>query len=252
MQPALAPSRPGLTTLLRPVPGYKKNTVSDIESDNGGCLSEENPETGYRDGPQDKTALATNSCARTPRGIQMTPTIPPSFDGVMSWFEYEQLVDDWVALTTIEPARRGPLLKTWPTGLAKKNKKLLDNSLFRDPDSCVEHFKKTLRPYFVKGNQHVYFRFWHLFKTWRGQKDYLMWITGFEIVLTKLESTWMDLLPVIEISDPQLANAAQPELEYLQARTPAEQYAVLEDLHKEVLCSSGNGSRKTVRRQSIS
>ena len=86
----------------------------------------------------------------------MTPKIPPGFDGIMSWFEYEQLVDDWVALTTIEPARQGPSLKTRLSGIAEKYKELLDNERLRDPDQGVEYFKRFLRPYFVKGVQHVY------------------------------------------------------------------------------------------------
>ena len=78
----------------------------------------------------------------------MTPKIPPGFDGIMSWFEYEQLVDDWVALTTIEPARQGPSLKTRLSGIAEKYKELLDNERLRDPDQGVEYFKRFSSPIF--------------------------------------------------------------------------------------------------------
>ena len=29
-------------------------------------------------------------------GVKTTPKIPPSFDGQPSWFEFEDLIDDWV------------------------------------------------------------------------------------------------------------------------------------------------------------
>ena len=36
--------------------------------------------------------------------------------GRVSWFRYEELVDDWVTFTTIDASRRGPLLKSRLTG----------------------------------------------------------------------------------------------------------------------------------------
>ena len=93
--------------------------MTDSESDGAGYLTDDQ-ETGFLDGPRDSAALAANSYTRLPHGMSMTPKIPPGFDGIMSWFEYEQLVEDWVALTTIEPARQGPSLKTRLTGLAEK------------------------------------------------------------------------------------------------------------------------------------
>ena len=68
-----------------------------------------------------------------------TPKIPPEFDGMMSWFEYEQRV-----------------VKARLTGLAEKHKELLDNQLLECPGLGVEYFKRFLRPYFVKGVLRVY------------------------------------------------------------------------------------------------
>ena len=45
-------------------------------------------------------------------GLQSTPKIPPSFDGRSSWFAYEEAVDDWVDITTLEAEKLGPSLKT--------------------------------------------------------------------------------------------------------------------------------------------
>ena len=42
--------------------------------------------------------------------LSMTAKQPPSYDGKVSWFRYEELVDDWVTITTVEAAKRGPLL----------------------------------------------------------------------------------------------------------------------------------------------
>ena len=204
--------------------------MTDSESDGAGYLTDDQ-ETGFLDGPRDSAALAANSYIRLPHGMSMTPKIPPGFDGIMSWFEYEQLVEDWVALTTIEPARQGPSLKTRLTGLAEKYKELLDNNRLKDPEQGVEYFKRFLRPYFVKGVQHVYlYRFLQLFKTWRGSKDYVTWITDFEIMLKKVKSAWMDLLPIVDINDQQLTQIAQQEPAFQNAQSRADQLQVLEDL----------------------
>ena len=44
--------------------------------------------------------------------LSMTAKQPPSYDGKVSWFRYEELVDDWVTITTVEAPKRGPLLKS--------------------------------------------------------------------------------------------------------------------------------------------
>ena len=36
-------------------------------------------------------------------GIRMTPKVPPTFDGQSSWFEFEDLIDDWMGITTLAP-----------------------------------------------------------------------------------------------------------------------------------------------------
>ena len=37
--------------------------------------------------------------------LLMTAKQPPSYDGRVSWFRYEELVDDWVTFTTLKHAR---------------------------------------------------------------------------------------------------------------------------------------------------
>ena len=45
---------------------------------------------------------------------------PPSYDGLTSWFKYEELVEDWLDLTMLETSRRGPALKYRLFGIAEK------------------------------------------------------------------------------------------------------------------------------------
>ena len=79
--------------------------------------------------------------------LLMTAKQPPLYDGKVSWFRYEELVDDWVTITTVE-APRGPLLKSRLTGDAFMYKAVLQNDLLQDPDEGVNYFKNTLEKYF--------------------------------------------------------------------------------------------------------
>ena len=95
-------------------------------------------------------------------GLQSTPKIPPSFDGRSSWFSYEEAIDDWVDITTLDPEKQGPSLKNRLVGDAAVYKPLLDRDLLRDPNAGVRCFKETVRPHFVKGNQSVFL--WRFFQ----------------------------------------------------------------------------------------
>ena len=50
----------------------------------------------------------------------MTPKITPAFDGTTSWFEFEDLIDDWLGITTLTAEKHGPLLKNAFTDLGKE------------------------------------------------------------------------------------------------------------------------------------
>ena len=58
---------------------------------------------------EEEMSFATGDTAGP--GLQSTPKIPPSFDGRSSWFSYEEAVDDWVDITTLDPEKLGPSLK---------------------------------------------------------------------------------------------------------------------------------------------
>ena len=80
-------------------------------------------------------------------GLQCTPKIPPSFDGRSSWFAYEEAVDDWVDISTLDAEKQGPSLKNRLEGDAAIYKSLLDRDRLRDPDHGVRYFKDTIRPH---------------------------------------------------------------------------------------------------------
>ena len=105
---------------------------------------------------EEPDAYAAASHSENRIGIKMTPKVPPQFDGQSSWFEYEDLIDDWLGITTLDADKHGPSLKNALIGSASFYKSMLDNALLRDPDRGLAHFKDTLRPYFVKGVNHVF------------------------------------------------------------------------------------------------
>ena len=83
--------------------------------------------------------------------LSMTAKQPPSYDGKVSWFRYEEFVDDSVTITTVEAPKTGRLLKSRLTGDAYMCKAVLQNDLLQDPDEGVNYFKNTLKKYFLKG-----------------------------------------------------------------------------------------------------
>ena len=126
--------------------------------------------------------------------IRMTPKIPPTFDGQSSWFEFEDLIDDWLGITTLTAEKLGPSLKNALVGAAEFYKNMLDNTELRNPEHGVRHFKDVLRPYFVKGVNHVFlWRFLQLFRCYRGNQEFVLWIGRFEVTSRRVLTAWMDL-----------------------------------------------------------
>eukprot|EP00435_Cladocopium_sp_Y103_P008892 s3256_g2.t1 len=135
-------------------------------------------------------------------GLKMTPKMPPQFDGQSSWFEYEDLIDDWLGITTLDAGKHGLSLKNALVGAASFYKSMLDNALLRDPDRGLAHFKDTLRPYFVKGVNHVFlWRFLQLFRTYCGQNEIVHWKGRFKIAQKRLLASWSDLLDLSDFPE---------------------------------------------------
>ena len=126
----------------------------------------------------------------------MTTKIAPSYNGRTSWFAYEELIDEWVDLTTINPDKQGPDLRNRLVDEAQMYKPLLDRARLVDPNEGVQYFKETLRPHFVKGKEHVFlWRFLLFFRRYRGNQDMTRWIGRFIITKKRVQDSWMDLFP---------------------------------------------------------
>ncbi len=147
----------------------------------------------------------------------ITTKVPPSFNGRTSWFRYEQQVDDWCDLTTLDKEKQGPALKNRLVDTAETYKEIFDRDSLKDPNNGVKYFKDTLRPHFVKGVQSVFlWRFFTLMKFHRGSMEMIHCIGIIAVLRKRLNESWMDLLKLPDINDPyyrqaiQNANRGQP------------------------------------------
>ena len=171
---------------------------------------------------------AAHAATETSSGsLRMTPKIPPTFDGTTSWFEFEDLIEDWLGITTLTNEKIGPSLKNALVGPAVFYKNLFDNTLLRNPDRGLAHFKEVLRPYFVKGSNHVFlYRFIQLFRTYRGSAEFVHWIGRYEIALKRLRIAWSDLF------DPTIFPSVE-DAAFAEMITPAQQEALAAEMDRD-------------------
>ena len=108
-----------------------------------------------------------------------------------------------VNITTLSAEKLGPSLKNALTGNAEYYKKMLDNEQLRHERNGSTYFKETLRPYFVEGANHVFlWRFMQLFRTWRGNGEFVSWIARFEVASKKVMEAFMGLLDLSTVPQP--------------------------------------------------
>ena len=158
-------------------------------------------------------------------GQQATTKVPPGFDGKTAWLAFEDAIDDWCDITELESEKWGPALRKRLEGKASVYKRLLDRDELRQPNGRgVDYFKRTLRPHSVKG-----YRFMRFMKNNRGNGDLMKWMTRFQIDGGRLEESWMDLLPDLDLMSP----AIQAEVARQRQAHVAQQaaMAVAEDQH---------------------
>ena len=140
------------------------------------------------------------------RNALMTTKIAPPYNGLTSWFTYEELIDEWVDMTTLPQGKIGPNLRNRLSGQAAVYKPMLDPDRLKAEDA-VTYFKDTLRQYFVKGKEHVFlWRFLHMFSLRRGSQDMIYWIGKYTVAKKKLMDAWMDLLPGLTQWHPDYMN----------------------------------------------
>ena len=73
--------------------------------------------------------------------LSMTPKQPPLFNGRLSWFRYEDAVDEWVTQTSVEkPEKWGPLLRSRLIDDAAIDRNMLDAAILQDAVNGVEYF----------------------------------------------------------------------------------------------------------------
>ena len=133
---------------------------------------------------------------------QVTTKIPPSYDGRMSSFAFDETVDDCCDIAELPAEKHGPALRNRLDGDAAIYKSLLDREQLRDPHTGVQYSKTTLRPYFAKGSQSVFmWRFFQLFKSYRGTADLLRWLGRLSVLRRRLQEAWMDLLEPVPVAD---------------------------------------------------
>ena len=189
--------------------------------------------------------------AQPTAGVKMTPKIPPSLDGQSSWFGFEDLIDDWVNITTLSAEKLGPSLKNALTGNAEYYKKMLDNEQLRHERNGITYFKETLRPYFVKGANHVFlWRFMQLFRTWRGNGEFVSWIARFEVASKKVMEAFMGLLDFSTVPQPDDFNftdiLSQQQRMLLQGlQDPAERREAAERIRSEHIGALKQAHRDT-------
>ena len=186
--------------------------------------SDEELEITYLDPSGTRTVHETFAAEeQLPQGVTLSPKIPPEFSGRTSWFHYEELVDEWCDITTLDPEKRGPSLRSRLTNEAAVYKPLLDKELLRDPDNGVQYFKYTMRPHFVKGSQSVFlFRSLQLFSLRRGNQEMIKWMARYLVTRKRVLDAWMDLLPKesYDQNQPYLAGVAQMSVVRNQAGQP--------------------------------
>ena len=136
------------------------------------------------------------------RNVQVSTKVPPSYDGKTSYFAYEDLIDEWCDVTNLEKDKWGPALRNRLEGEAYTYKDVLDRDKLKDPVKGVKYFKKTLRPYFVKGAESIFlWRFFQFVRFGRGHMEFLQWMTKMTVARRRLVEAWMDLLPDIPQPD---------------------------------------------------
>ena len=166
----------------------------------------------YEDEPNDDYESYAMRQRMQPHGgqlmmtTQVTTKVPPGFDGKTSWFAFEDAIDDWCDITELEAEKWGPALRNRLEGEASVYKRLLDREQLREPNGRgVEYFKRTLRPHFVKGAQTVFlYRFMRFMKNNRGNAELMKWMTRFQIDGRRLEESWLDLCPELDLTSPAI------------------------------------------------
>ena len=143
--------RKALTT--RRYPEYLKERVPAVEALADDFYTDVRDEDLY-DEAYTTQAMSTYDVTRMSQFPQVTTNIPPWFGGKTSWFAHEDAIDDWCDITELDDEKGGPALRNRRD--AAIFLKILDRDALKNKEEGVLYFKRTLRPFFVKGSVNVF------------------------------------------------------------------------------------------------
>ena len=107
--------------------------------------------------------------------------------------KYADAVEEWCDLTKVQAKRRGPAIAARLSRRAEIFKERLNRDRLRDPETGVDYFLSTLRPFFVKDLQSVFLcRFFQMLRCNRGQTNHQRWMVKYEIARQKAVYAWLD------------------------------------------------------------
>ena len=96
----------------------------------------------------------------TSQGLQFILTVAPSFDGRVSWFSFEEAVDDWLGITPLTQEQWAPSLK----GKIDRRSNVIQATLgekLKDPSEGLAYPKTAQRPRCVKSVESVFILPWY-------------------------------------------------------------------------------------------
>ena len=94
----------------------------------------------------DDSTFANTYGADLAPGQLMSTKVPPAYNGKGNWFQFEELVYDWMDITVLAKDKMGPALKGRLCEDALVYKTTLDRARLKDENNGVDYFLKTLRP----------------------------------------------------------------------------------------------------------
>ena len=178
------------------------------------------PAMEYQDSEDEDPRAWASAPTSMPHGQahqgMLHPKHAPHFDGRSSWFKYEEVVYDWLDITTLDAEKIGPSLKNKLIGDAEILKNMLDGERLREPADggrvAAKYLMDTLRPNFIKGTTNVFmYRFLKFFSERRGNRDFLQWQNMLQVTVKRLRESWMDLLAEVTITSTEWLDFAMTE-----------------------------------------
>ena len=87
----------------------------------------------------------------------VTSETPPGYDGNTTWLKYSDAVEKWCDFTKVKARRRGPATAARPSGQAELFKERLGCDSLNDPETGVEYYLATMRPFCCEGQPNRFF-----------------------------------------------------------------------------------------------